>query len=252
VRQAAAMRFYRPFLVHFLRKAAMILPTSQQYMASSPVLRQLEDKCRVVPLGIVADDYVAPATETIDALHKKYGGPFVFFCGVHRYYKGLPWLIHAATRIQAPVVIAGDGPERASIMALAGKLGVDIVFPGALSHESLTAHLHACSVFVFPSVERSEAFGLSILEAHACGKPVVATKLATGVEYANEDGRTGLNVPPRNAGALADAVNRLLDDAALRQTMGAYAQERVRTQFSAATVARQEFELYEEALRKSQ
>ncbi|MCK5861536.1 MAG: glycosyltransferase, partial [Candidatus Hydrogenedentes bacterium] len=184
----------------------------------------------------------------VDALHQRYGNPFVFFCGVHRYYKGLSWLVRAAATIQAPVVIAGDGPERGKIMKLAEELGLDIAFPGVLSPEELNTHLHACTVFAFPSVERSEAFGLSILEAHACGKPVVATRLGTGVEYVNEDGKTGLNVPPKNADALANALNKLLADTELRTRMGAYARERVRTQFDAASIARQEYELYEKAM----
>lgn len=249
VRQATAMRFYRPFQERFLRQADMILPTSQQYLDASPMLKQFEDKCKVMPLGIVAEEYVTCDSEAVEKIHERYGHPFVFFCGVHRYYKGLPWLVRAAAQIKAPVVIAGDGPERANIMKLAEELGVDIVFPGFLDKEALNAHLHACSVFAFPSVERSEAFGLSMLEAHACGKPVVATRLGTGVEYVNEEGKTGLNVPPKNAAAFAEAVNTLLDDVTLRETMGAYAQERVRTHFNAETLAHQEYKLYEKALK---
>ncbi len=245
VRQASAMRVYRPFLVHFLRKAAMILPTSEHYVSSSPMLSKFKDKCVVVPLGIIPEEYAPPPLEVIAALHRRYGNPYVFFCGVHRYYKGLPWLIRAAAKINAPVVIAGDGPERIANMALAEELGVEIAFPGALTHEELVAHLHGCAVFAFPSSERSEAFGLSLLEAHACGKPAVATRLGTGVEFVNEDGATGLNVPPKDAAALAAAVNRLLSDAALREAMGANARERVRTLFNAERVARQEYELYE-------
>jgi rhamnosyl/mannosyltransferase len=248
VRQAAAMRFYRPFQEHFLSHADLILPTSQQYIDSSTMLKQFETKCRVAPLGIIAGDYDSPDPELVAKLRERYGHPFVFFCGVHRYYKGLPWLVRAAAHINAPVVIAGDGPERANIMSLAAELNLDITFPGALSHAELTAHLHACAVFAFPSVERSEAFGLSMLEAHACGKPVVATRLGTGVEFVNEDGKTGLNVPPKDAKAFAEAVNRLLADEALRTEMGNYARDRVRSQFDAETVARQEFDLYREAL----
>ena len=107
------------------------------------------------------------------------------------------------------------------------------------------AHLHACRVFAFPSVARSEAFGIAILEAHACGKPVVATTLGTGVEFANVHGLTGLNVPPRDAPSLAAAINELLDDPSRGESMGAVARERVRTEFDARTVARREFDLYE-------
>ncbi|HOT52152.1 MAG TPA: glycosyltransferase, partial [Candidatus Hydrogenedentes bacterium] len=103
-------------------------------------------------------------------------------------------------------------------------------------------------VFAFPSVERSEAFGMSILEAHACGKPVVATRLGTGVEFANLDGETGLNVPPRDPEALAAAINRLLGDAHIRDTMGNRARERVKREFHAERAARDEFALFEEVL----
>ena len=248
VRQARAMRVYGPFLMRFLDKAAMILPTSRQYLDTSPVLRQFAEKCRIVPLGIVPEAYSAPDEGLVERLRGAYGAPYVFFCGVHRYYKGLPWLVRAASDIRARVVIAGDGPERPAIMALAAELGVDIAFPGRLTHGELVAHLYGSAVVAFPSCERSEAFGLSILEAHACGRPVVATRLGTGVEFVNEDGKTGLNVPPKDAGALADAINRLLDDAGSRQAMGTYAQERVKTLFNAEILARTEFELYEEVL----
>ncbi|HNR31177.1 MAG TPA: glycosyltransferase [Candidatus Hydrogenedentes bacterium] len=246
VRQARAMRVYRPVLMHFLRHAAVIIPTSQAYIESSPILGELRERCRVAPLGILPEEFAAPDPGRVETLRARYGGDYVLFSGRHRYYKGLPYLVRAARAIRAKVVIAGDGAERAASMALARELGADIAFPGELSHEDLVAHLHGCAVFVFPSVERSEAFGISILEAHACGKPVVATRLGTGVEYANLDGLTGLNVSPRDPEALAEAVNALLEDSARRERMGAYAAERVRREFHAETAARAEFALFQE------
>ncbi|MBP8131709.1 MAG: glycosyltransferase [Candidatus Hydrogenedentes bacterium] len=249
VRQARAMRLYRPFLMHFLRQAAVIIPTSPAYVETSPILAELRDRCRVVPLGILPEEFEHPNAARVAALRAQYGRDYVLFSGRHRYYKGLPYLVRAAQGIRAKVVIAGDGPERSEVMALARELGVDIAFPGELSHEDLVAHVHGCAVFAFPSVERSEAFGISILEAHACGKPVVATRLGTGVEYANLDSRTGLNVAPRDPDALAEAVNALLDDPARRESMGAYARERVRRDFHAETAARAEFALFQEVWR---
>ncbi|MBW7865111.1 MAG: glycosyltransferase [Candidatus Hydrogenedens sp.] len=251
VRQASAMRYYRPVLLQFLRKSAMILPTSQPYVETSPVLGEVADKCRVVPLGILPEEFASPDPARVAALRAEHGGDFVLFSGMHRYYKGLPVLVEAAARIRARVVAAGDGPERAAVMELACRSGVDMAFPGRLSQEDLVAHLHACAVFAFPSVERSEAFGISILEAHACGKPVVATRLGTGVEHANLDGRTGVNVPPRDPAALADAVNALLADPERRRALGDFARERVRRDFRAEVVARTEFELYREAMESS-
>ncbi len=246
VRQAAAMKVYRPFLMKFLAEADMILVASEQYLNTSSVLQSFRDRCRVVPLGIVPEDFDPPAEARIESVRESYGGKFVLFFGRHRYYKGLEYLVRAAEKIDARVVIAGRGPESSRLEMLARSRGVNVEFPGTLSHEELVAHLHACELMVFPSVERSEAYGVAMLEAHACAKPVVATKLGTGVEFVNLDGETGLNVAPGDVEALAEAVNTLLDDAVLRERLGVRARERVRSDFDARQIARTEYEIYEE------
>jgi rhamnosyl/mannosyltransferase len=244
VRQASAMFVYGPVQQWFLRTADLIIPTSQPYLDSSVTLQPHRERCRVVPMGIVPSDFDPPPEESIRRLRERYGRPFVFFCGQHRYYKGLDVLIRAARRIHAPVVVAGDGPERERCRQLSKAIGVNVAFPGELSQADLVAHLHACDVFAFPSIARSEAFGIAILEAHVCGKPVVATNLGTGVEFVNLDGQTGLNVPPNDADALSNGINALLDDPEMRRRYGEFARQRARTQFDAATIARIEFELY--------
>ena len=258
VRQAAAMKVYGPIQAAFLRRAEMIIPTSRPYVETSPMLQAVmrplseeQRKCviRVVPLGILTEEFEHADMAHVAELRERYGGGYILFAGRHRYYKGLEYLVRAARAIPAPVVIAGDGPERPALEALARTVGGNIHFPGSLSQADLVDHLHGCDVFAFPSVERSEAFGMSILEAHACGKPVVATRLGTGVEFANLDGETGLNVPPRDPEALAAAINRLLGDAHIRDTMGNRARERVKREFHAERAARDEFQLYEEVMK---
>ena len=248
VRQARAMKVYGPLQQRLLKKAARILPTSQVYLDSSTTLAPHQARCRVVPLGIEAAAFQSPDEEAVAALHERYGSRFVLFSGMHRYYKGLKHLVAAAGAIDAPVVIAGEGPERSALMAQAASLGVEIHFPGYLAHHELVAHLHAASVFVFPSVARSEAFGISIMEAHAAGLPVVATRLGTGVEFINEDGKTGLNVAPGDDQALAEAVNRILGDPEAALSMGAYARDRIERDFDACSLAAAEWTHYEEAL----
>ncbi len=258
VRQAAAMRFYGPIQLRFLSQAAVVIPTSQPYVDTSATLQaylrrldpaERQKRLRVIPLGIIPDEFQRPDPARVEALHRQYGPRFALFTGRHRYYKGLEYLIRAAGHIDMPVVIAGEGPESQSLQGLAKAMDVPVFFPGALTQEDLVAHVNACTVFVFPSVERSEAFGVSVLEAHACGKPVVATRLGTGVEFANLDGYTGYNVPPRDPMALAEAVNRLAKDDATREQMGAFARRRVETEFHAERAARAAFEVYQEVLR---
>ena len=244
VRQASAMRLYRPFQMALLRRADVVIPTSEQYVKTSPFLQAVRDKCRVVPLGIVTEEFESADPAAVAALQARYGGAFVLFTGRHRYYKGLDHLVRAAAAMHAPVVIAGEGPDTETLRALARALGAKVHFPGSLRQEDLVAHLHGCSVFVFPSIARSEAFGISILEAHAAGKPVVATRLGTGVEFANLHDVTGLNVQPADPDALAAAVNTLLLNEDLRRHMGERAQARVRTEFHARKVAEMEMAVY--------
>lgn len=248
VRQAAALKFYRPFLTAFLNRADVVVPTSEIYAATSPILANVRTPREVISLGIAVEEFEAPDPALIAELKAEYGETFVLFSGRHRYYKGLEYLVRAAPQIHAPVVIAGDGPETKSLRSLAQSVGADVAFPGRLGNDELVAHLHACAVFAFPSVERSEAFGISIMEAHACGKPVVATTIGTGVEFVNVHGQTGFNAPPRDPEALAAAVNDLLDDENARRRMGEFARNRIRTEFTAESVARREFDLYSSVL----
>ena len=133
-------------------------------------------------------------------------------------------------------------------MKIARDTGSPAIFVGALSQPELVNHLHASSVIAFPSIARSEAFGISIMEAHACGKPVVATKLGTGTEFANLHDQTGLNVSPKDSTALAEALNELLGNESKSKSMGEYASARVRKEFHARDIARAEFELFQEVL----
>jgi len=249
VRQARAMGFYGPIQQRLLRRAALILPTSQQYLDTSAALAPHRDRCRAVPLGIESARFREADAGRVAALRADYGEKFVLFAGRHRYYKGLSVLVEAASAMDAPVVIAGDGPERAGLLRQAEARGVAIRFPGELTHEDLVTHLHAATVVVLPSIARSEAFGIAIMEAHAAARPLVATRLGTGVELINEDGKTGYNVAPGDPGALAGAVNALLADPEACARMGGYAQARVAADFDAAQLAETEWRLYGEVAR---
>ncbi len=142
VRQKTAMKLYKPFQMKFLDRAAMILPSSQQYLETSKTLKPFRSRCRVVPLGILPEEFDSVDLAEVSATRERYAGAcqpregdgrgFVFFSGKHRYYKGLEYLVRATARIDAPVVIAGDGPERSRCMSLANELGVKVFFPGAL------------------------------------------------------------------------------------------------------------------------
>jgi glycosyltransferase involved in cell wall biosynthesis len=114
----------------------------------------------------------------------------------------------------ARLTLAGTGPEHAALEALAQRLGVaaQVTFAGRLEREAMAALLRDCAVALNPS--RVDNTPNSVLEAWASGVPVVSTNVG-GVPFIAQHGVTALLVPPQDAAAMADAVVRVLSDAAL-------------------------------------
>jgi rhamnosyl/mannosyltransferase len=252
VRQANALRVYGPFLHVFLRRVDRIIVTSPNYLASSPILPAYRDKCRVVPYGIDVDRFEPSAAirARAEAVREQYGERLVLFAGVLRYYKGVEYLLRAMARVEGRLLVAGKGPESERLHVLAAELGIQdrVVWLPLLAGDDYVAVLHACDLFAFPSIYRSEAFGIVQLEAHACGKPVVCTSLGTGTDYVNQHGKTGLVVPPRDVDALAEALDRLLGDELYRAELGQVASTRVRNEFTRERMVESILDVYREAL----
>src|SRR6185369_8113598 len=114
------------------------------------------------------------------------------------------------------------------------------------AQEDLRPLFAACDVFVLPSTHRSEAFGIVQLEAMAFGKPVVSTRLGTGVDWVNAHGVTGLTVPPRDVPALRDALATLLGSAAMRARLGAAGRRRVEQEYTTAHAVEAVLAVYRE------
>ncbi|MGQ9684256.1 MAG: glycosyltransferase [Anaerolineae bacterium] len=251
VRQRGWLRLYAPVLGRVLAAADAILVTSPQYLRSSPFLQPVARKCRVVPLGIDTAAYASADPARVAALRERFGTPLLLFAGRLRYYKGLQYLLQALTQVDdVRLVVVGAGPMAREWQALAGELGVQsrVTFCGEVADEDLPAYYHAADIFVLPACERAEAFGLVQVEAMAAGRPVVSTELGTGTSFVNQDGVTGLVVPPRDAHALAVACRRLLNDVNLRARLGAAAQERARSLFDAQAMVQQVEEVYRSLL----
>ena len=166
------------------------------------------------------------------------------------HYKGIEFLIRAMTKVDAKLVIIGDGPLRAKLEREVAITGISnrVIFLGEVDG-NLVNYFHASDVFALPSCERSEAFGIVQLEAMASGVPVVNTSIDTGVPYVSQDGVTGFTVAPRSSEEMASALNRLLDDPILCEKMGRAGRDRVVNEFGIVEMAAETLDLYRSVLR---
>jgi O-antigen biosynthesis rhamnosyltransferase len=247
VRQKQWMTAYRPLMDRFLDRVDRVVTTSPRYLDTSPVLSRLGRAVDIIPNGLSPSlDYLPSPNET-SAWRQRVGEGFFLFVGVLRYYKGLDTLLDAAVGLPARVVIAGDGPERLRLEAKAVALGLtNVVFLGRVSDRDKACLLLLSAAFVFPSNARSEAFGMSLVEAAMHGKPMVSCEIGTGTSFINLHGETGLTVPPDNPAALADAMQRLASNSAEALRMGLAARIRYETRFTADVMASRYFALYKE------
>jgi rhamnosyl/mannosyltransferase len=254
VRQRKLLKIYRTIQRRALERADRIVVYTPKHYESSEQLHQfdLSKKISLVPIGIDFDrlDPRLAREETALALgNLSLGRPVILTVGRHVYYKGYEYLLSAISKLRsdAVLVMVGTGLLTDALKRQADELGIRsrVLFLGEADNASLASAFHHCDVFCLPSIEPSEAFGIASAEAMACGKPTVVCELNNGVNYLNQAGRTGLSVPPRDAAALADALDILLRDDGQRLRMGAAANAWVRSQFSIAAMKDGTTRLYE-------
>jgi glycosyltransferase involved in cell wall biosynthesis len=205
--------------------ARWILRRSRLVLAASTFLAEEARRLgarevRVVPSGVAIPERVAAPEEP----------PHVLYVGRLSAEKGVLELVDAARGL--PLRIVGDGPLRDSVPGAVG-----FVPPAELG-----AWYERAAVVAVPS--RREGYGVVAREAMAWGRPVVARAVG-GLADAVDDGVTGLLVPPSE---LRAALERLLDDAALRERLGAAAREKARREFSFAAATAALAAAYGEAL----
>lgn len=247
VKQKSLLKLYAPLRDRFLRSVGAVVATSPDYRCSSEVLASLPSEVPVIPNGIEESDYPQPSQQAVQQWHERVGEHFFLFIGVLRYYKGLHTLVEAARGFAGKVVIAGDGPEREALQKQISRLGIDNVeLLGRVSEEDKISLLHLCRAFVFPSHVRSEAFGMSLVEASMCSRPMISCEISTGTTYVNEEGVTGHVVPPEEPERLRDAMQDLLDRPDTAREMGMAARRRFEEMFTAEAMASGYEALYRE------
>lgn len=253
VRQKVMGRLFEPLLQAILRRSSAIIATSPNYLATSSALQPHRVRCHVIPYGIDVAQFEQRDPAAVDRVRRQYGDRLLISVGRLVYYKGFEYLIRAMTQVRGKLLIIGDGPLRGELGSLASQLGIAdrVIFAGEIQNSAVAPYYHAADVFALPSVARSEAFGIVQIEAMAAGLPVVNTSLDSGVPFVSLHDRTGLTVPPSDPEQLAAAINRLLDDAGLRHSLGAAGTRRAQEEFSLKSMATRTMQLYQTVLEQS-
>jgi glycosyltransferase involved in cell wall biosynthesis len=245
--QRSESPFWRPIFARFLRAAEHNFASSAEIAA---VARTIAPGVRVEALtnGVETAVFrrVEPALEATTGTRRRVIVPRRLFekNGVEYFVRAVPLI---ARSIDVEAVVVGDGPERARLEELAGRLGVSdrITFLGARPHADMPGLLSSAELAVFPSL--MEATSVAALEAMACETPVAASRVGGLPEIVDEG--VGALFEPRDPESLARAVVALLDGGRLG-ALGDEARRRVVERWSNERLAARHLEVYEELVRR--
>ncbi|MBT3816957.1 MAG: glycosyltransferase family 4 protein [Candidatus Magasanikbacteria bacterium] len=239
-------KFWMPKI---LRVADAICVSSFDYAAASAAADMLNtehDKWYELPFGVDIERF-SPREKSASLLEKHKidtDTPVVLFVGgmdEAHYFKGVDILLKSLVvlkqkELKIKVILVGDGPLKEKFMLTANGLGVShmVEFAGYVSEDDLPSYYNLADVFVLPSINRGEAFGMVLLEAFASGVPVIASDLAGVRTVANQ---AGMTISPRDPYALADAISGFFSPENDREAWKKLARERAETVYAWPEIA---------------
>ena len=236
---------YNFTLLHLiLWRANKVVITQPRYLERSRHLRLHKKKVITIPLGVTSPLTVAKVKRKANQ---------VFFMSVldkHHEYKGLGILLDAMAKVkdrrpEARLLVGGAGELIGKYRQLAKMLGISdsVEFVGYLPDEELAELYSSSSVFVLPSLNKLEGFGIVALEALSYATPVITTHFAGSSNLITRN-KAGLIVPPGDAVVLANAITNLLEDHSEAQAMGIRGAAAVDREFGWDSIARRMLSVY--------
>lgn len=252
-RVAMAYRAYRPFEQAMLRQAQAVIATSPPYLSSSMALQDWQQKSRVIPLGIAVQRLPEPTETALTWAQQKWQPKLqrILHIGRLTYYKGQKVLIEALQRSpQAQLLIVGKGELQTELAQLIQQhqLQSRVKLLGFCDNEQLHALLSSCDVFCLPSLERTEAFGVVLMEAMRYAKPVIASQVeGSGMGWVVDAEKTGLLVKPNDVDSLVHVIQQLVDTSRCQQ-YGQAGYQKFKQQFDIEQVSQANTQLYHDVL----
>jgi len=234
-----------------LNSASKIIVANPKVVESSQYLSRHSNKIKIIPIGVDVERF-----RPIDYLEKESPGEktvlFISVLDKFHEFKGLDRLLMAMVNVveevpKAKLIVGGDGELLSHYKNMASSIGLKerVEFPGYIPEDEIVKLYNRCDLFVLPSISASqETFGMVLLEAMACARPVVGTEIVGVAEVVKRRG-AGLIVQSGDEKALARAIIKLLKDEDLRLRMGAAGREIVERNYSWSEVALKMEALYE-------
>lgn len=245
--------FYRYTLGNYtFRRMDLVLAETETYAATSRAIWNTNAK--VIPPGVDTERFNPSVSG--DAIREKHGlgsSKVVLFVGRLTFHKGVNHLIDAAAIYKdAKYLIVGGGPMEESLKRQAAQSpnSKNIIFAGKASDNELPHYYAACDVLVLPSITRLEAFGLVMLEALSCGRPIITSDMP-GMREVVMDGVDGLLAEPLDSHDIAEKIRTLLENDELRKRFGANGRKKVEEKFTWARVTKMTEEAYTKVLHRS-
>jgi rhamnosyl/mannosyltransferase len=249
IKQRRELAFYRPLLTWMLKKGDIIIGTSQKYINESEQLKSFRSKCMAIPLGIKRSDIIVDDEKSKEIKINNSGKKIIFSLGRFIYYKGFEYLIESAKYLPDNYIIllGGDGELKEKYERIIRENGLSqkIFLVGRIEQKELGSYYQACDLFCLPSIAKSEAFGLVMVEAMSFRKPIVATKIkGSGTDWVNQNGVTGINVEPKNAEQLANAFKTILENQEIYKVFSENAYQRYINEFTIETEVERLIKIY--------
>lgn len=254
VKQKKLMLLYRPVMEWLLKRADVIIVSANGIIEGSSYLGPYKEKCRIIPFAVNPEvdrkgkEYLE--TLPLRRIDEEQITRFLFV-GRLVYYKGVDVLLRAFAKVEnAKLHIVGSGELENQLknFVYSNNMSDKVSFKGNISDQELEREFEDCDVFVLPSVMKSEAFGLVQQEAMAYGKPVINTKLKSGVPEVSVDGETGITVEPGDVDGLTKAMQELIDNPVKRLRLGKAARKKVDEQYTMEVMLERVKEIYENCI----
>ena len=240
---------YRPFEQALLKRAEIIIATSPTYLEASEALKPWHDKCHVVSLGLNTDTISQPSQSAKTWATQQWQGTGLRLLNIGRltYYKGQLQLITALAEVNnAQLLIVGKGENKATLQQTLQTLSLQsqVKLLGYCDDEHLIALLQSCDCFCLPSLERTEAFGVVLMEAMYQQKPIIASNIkGSGVTWVVQAGKTGLLVDPFKPSHWQTAIEKM-QNKNFRHQLAMMGKQRFEQQFQIQQVAQSIQDLY--------